>query len=57
MFGTVAAGEFLSNPNENRKLSAVARKGWNRKNLEVVLSTEVIRGHAGPPVVVATHYW
>ena len=57
VFGTMAAGEFLTNPNEIRKLSAFAPKDWKHKNLEVVISTEVIRGHPGPPTVVATHFW
>lgn len=56
-FGTVAAGEFLTNPAEMEKLNAVAPKGWNRRNLEVVLATQVIRGKPGPPVVIATHFW
>ena len=57
VFGTVAAGEFLTNPAEMQKLNAVAPKGWKHRNLEVVLSTEVIRGKPGPPTVVATHFW
>lgn len=57
VFGTLAAGEFLTNPNEMRKLAAIAPRGWKNRNLEVVLSTEVIRGKPGPPSVVATHFW
>ncbi|MBV8833251.1 MAG: hypothetical protein JO108_28985 [Acidobacteriaceae bacterium] len=57
VFGTLAAAEFLTNSNEFRKLAASAPKGWANKNLEVVLSTDVIRGNAGPPTVVATHFW
>jgi hypothetical protein len=57
IFGTLAAGEFLTNPIEIRKLDAVAPKAWRRMNLEVVLSTDVIRGNPGPPKVVATHFW
>jgi hypothetical protein len=57
LFGTIAAGEFLTNPNEMQKLNAVAPKGWQHKNLEVVLSTEVIRGNPGPPSLVAAHFW
>jgi hypothetical protein len=57
IFGTVAAGEFLTNPVEIQKLNAFAPKGWKHENLEVVLSTEVIRGKPGPPTVIATHFW
>lgn len=56
-FGTVAAGEFLTNADELRKLDSAAPRGWQHKNLEVVLSTEVIRGNPGPPSVIATHFW
>ena len=56
-FGTLAAGEFLSNPSEIRKLEAFAPKGWKKKNLEVVLATDVIRGKPGRASVVAAHFW
>ena len=57
VFGTLAAGEFLTNPEEFRKLQAVAPRGWQQKNFEVVLSTDVIRGKSGHPNVVAAHFW
>jgi hypothetical protein len=57
VFGTLAAGEFITDENEIRKLAAVAPKGWERKNMEIVLSTDVIRANPGPPKVVATYFW
>jgi hypothetical protein len=30
---------------------------WKRKNLEIVLETQVIQGRSGPPHVVAVHVW
>jgi hypothetical protein len=56
-FGTLAAGEFLTNPVELRKLEAVAPKGWKQKNLELILATDVIRGKPGHATVLATHFW
>ena len=56
-FGTLAAGEFLTNPNEIRKIEAVAPKGWKNKNLELVLSVDVIRGKPGHADIVAAHFW
>ncbi len=56
-FGTLAAGEFLTNPNEIRKIEAAAPKDWKRKNLEMVLSVDVIRGKPGHATIVATHFW
>jgi hypothetical protein len=58
VFGTLAAGdEFLTNPAEIRKIEAMAPRDWNRKNLEIVLSTDVIKGRSGHPAIVAAHFW
>jgi len=56
-FGTVAAGEFLTKPEEFRKILKVAPRGWQQKNFEMVLSTDVIRGKSGHPNIVAAHFW
>jgi hypothetical protein len=56
-FGTLAAGEFLTNPNEIRKIEAFAPKGWKKKNLELVLSVDIIRGKPGHADIVAAHFW
>ncbi len=56
-FGTLAAGEFLTIPEEFSKIRAVAPKGWQQKNFELVLSTDVIRGKSGHPNIVAAHFW
>ena len=57
VFGTLAAGEFLTTPAEFRKILRVAPKGWQHKNFELVLSTDVIRGKSGHPNIVAAHFW
>jgi hypothetical protein len=57
VFGTHAAGDFLTNRNEMKKLSAIAPPGWEKKNMELVLSTDVIRGRSGPPTIVAEQFW
>lgn len=57
VFGTLAAGEFLTNAQEMRKLAAIAPKGWERKNLEIVLATDVIRGRPGHATIVASQFW
>ena len=56
-FGTLAAGEFLTNPHEIRKIEAIAPRGWRKKNLEMVLSVDVIRGKPGHASIVAAHFW
>ena len=57
VFGTYAAGEFLTNKDEMKKLSAIAPPGWEKKNMELVLSTDVIRGRSGPATIVAAQFW
>ena len=56
-YGTIGAGEFLSNP---AYFSAAARRlpqGWQKKNLQVVLSVPVVNRISGRPRVLATHVW
>lgn len=55
--GTSAAGEFVTDPRYLQMLADRAPKGWERKNLQVVLNTEVINGNVGPPRIVATYFW
>jgi hypothetical protein len=56
VFGTQAATEFLTDANELRALDS-AVPGWEKKNLEVVLSTEVVRAKSGRPHILATYVW
>jgi hypothetical protein len=56
-FGTLAAGEFLTDPREFQKIEGVAPRAWRKMNFEIVLSTDVIRGKSGHPEIVATHFW
>jgi hypothetical protein len=55
--GTLAAGEFVTNETYMKKLEALAPYGWERKNLQVVISTEVVKGSSGPPRIDATYFW
>lgn len=55
--GTVAAGEFLSDPKYLEAFGSKAPAGWEKKNIQIVLETEVIRGNSGPPKLVAFHAW
>ena len=55
--GTVAAGEFLVD--EQRMDETVKRvsSDWKRKNIEIVLETQVIGDRSGPPRVSAVYVW
>lgn len=57
VFGTLAAAKFLTNPDEIRQLRTVGPRGWEKKNLELVLTTEVIRGKPGRASIVAADFW
>ncbi len=56
-YGTMAAGEFLSNPVYMEAIAAKAPGGWAHKNVQVVISTKVINGRSGPPKALVTHFW
>ncbi len=56
-YGTAAAGEFLTNPEYMAQGIRQAPRDWQHKNIQVVLATKVIGGTAGPPQVLATHFW
>ena len=56
-FGTVAAGELLSDPAYFDAALKTAPRDWYRKNMQVVLSVTVMSGTAGPPKVLAVHFW
>jgi hypothetical protein len=52
--GTRAAGEFLT---DNANLNQLMRDAGDKKNLEVVLSTEIIDGEPGTPKMEAEYFW
>ena len=55
--GTVAAGEFLTQPGNMEAIKAQAPKNWASQNMEFVISTEIIDGRSSPPKVEATSFW
>lgn len=57
VFGTLAAGEFLTDPQYMELLAKQAPEAWERKNVQIVIATQVINRHSGPPQIVAANYW
>ena len=56
--GTRAAGDFVTNPQMIADLVRQAPKDWSKKNLQVVLHTNVVNHIPGSPTVVASlYYW
>jgi len=56
-YGTEAAGEFLQSPEHLAELAARMPRGWENKNIEVVIKTNVIGTNAGPPVLLSAVTW
>lgn len=55
--GTIAAGEFLTDPTNMAQLQRASQTAGDKKNMEVVLSTEIIDGEPGSPKMEATYFW
>jgi hypothetical protein len=56
-YGTLAAGRFLTDPKYLEEASKQAPPGWSKRDMEIVIGTEVIQGNPGPPKVLATAFW
>jgi hypothetical protein len=55
--GTHAAADFITDPDQMRKLTAVAPKDWAQKNLQFVLQTKVVNNIPTSPVIVTARFW
>jgi hypothetical protein len=55
--GTEAASEVVFNPAYLNAMLEKAPKNWTELNLEAVIQTNVVDGHAGPPTVLAVETW
>ncbi len=55
--GTAAAGEFLTDSGYLEQALRGAPPHWETRNLQFVLKTRLLGGTAGPPQLVAAHYW
>lgn len=55
--GTIAAGEFLIDPNHLTEVENAMRAANGKKNMELVLSTEIIDGQPGTPKMEAAYFW
>ena len=55
--GTRAAAEFITNPRAIATLVKSLPKGWEKKNIQIVLHTTVINQLPSAPDIVATFCW
>jgi hypothetical protein len=55
--GTIVAGEFLTDPGDLAQLQHAAQAAGDKKNMEVVLSTQIIDEKPGSPKMEAAYFW
>ena len=55
--GTIAAGEFLTDTPLLTQIVNAAGASAGKKNMEFVLSTEIIDGQPGTPKMEAAYFW
>jgi len=55
--GTIAAGEFLTDPVYLAQLERLSRSSEGKKNMEVVISTQIIDDQPGTPNIEAAYFW
>ncbi len=56
-YGTQVAGDFVSNPTYLKEFAKHAPRDWDRKNIELLITTNIVDGDPGPPRVVASYFW
>jgi hypothetical protein len=56
-YGTLAAGEFLSTPEYFAEVALRLPRGWESKNLQIVLRVPVVSHVPGHPQILATYVW
>jgi hypothetical protein len=56
-YGTIGAGEFVSNSEYFSEAVRRLPREWPKKNLQIVLSVPVVNHISGHPRILATHVW
>ncbi|MEO8592613.1 MAG: hypothetical protein ABI759_04755 [Candidatus Solibacter sp.] len=56
-YGTIGAGEFITKAEYFAEAAKVLKKGWQKKNLQIVLSVPVVNRISGRPRILDTHSW
>ena len=57
MVGTKAAGEFITHDEYLKAALNGAPAGWSKKNLEIVIETDIVDTSPSPPRAVAVKVW
>ncbi len=56
-FGTLAVGEFITQPKLLQQAIKNLPAGWEKKNVQIVFVVEKVRDSVGPPKNLMTHVW
>jgi len=56
-YGTRAAGDFITNDDYFSEAAAHLPRGWDKRNLQIVLEVPVVKRVPSHPRVLATHVW
>jgi hypothetical protein len=57
VWGTEAAVELLTDPDQMQTVLANAPRKWGAKNVQIVLECAVVRRESGMPRFLAAHFW
>jgi hypothetical protein len=55
--GTIAAGDFLTDSGNLAQVQRAAQAAGDKKNMEWVLSTQIVNGESGSPKIEAAYFW
>lgn len=55
--GTRAAEKFVHSEDSIEDFVRTAPRGWESKNCEILVSSQMIEGQAGPPEIIASTVW
>jgi hypothetical protein len=56
-FGTDAASQFISSAENLKQLNDRLGRGWEKRNVEVVLKVDVAQGRVGAPQIMEAYAW
>jgi hypothetical protein len=56
-YGTIGAGELISNQEYFAEAARRLPGGWQKRNLQIVLGVPVVNHISGRPRILATHVW
>jgi hypothetical protein len=52
-YGNSSASEFVANPSYFAQFAAAAPRGWQTRNLQIVIETDIVDGRSSPPKMIA----